>query len=145
VQLTPLSPCAIMEVGRKNHKAWRSRKKAGCRGTVHTTNRVKRACMPGSFTGKIPPGTSKAALQAQLEAAGWLKTLARGGSKSGTGWTYTDPQTGTSVRIMTRPDGNAYARMQNQAGNYLTSDGQIPSSDLSSQQVRVMTHIELGP
>jgi HEPN domain-containing protein len=49
------------------------------------------------------------------------------------------------IRIMTRPDGNAYARMQNKAGNYLTPDGQIPSRDLSSQQVRIMTHIELGP
>jgi hypothetical protein len=101
--------------------------------------------MPESFTGKIPPGTSTAVLQAQLEAAGWLKTPARGGAKSGTGWTYTDPQTGNTVRIMTRSDGNAYARMQNKAGNYLTADGQVPSSDLSSQQVRIMTHIELGP
>ena len=47
--------------------------------------------------------------------------------------------------VMTRPEGNSYARMQNKAGNYLTPDGQTPSSDLSSQQVRVMTHIELGP
>ena len=101
--------------------------------------------MPGSFTGNIPSGTSKAVLQAQLEAAGWIKTLARGGSKSGAGWTYTDPRTGNTVRIMTRPDGNSYARMQNKTGNYLTPDGQIPSRDLSSQQVRIMTHIELGP
>lgn len=130
MQLTPLSPFAIMGAERKDHKAWRSQ---------------KRVCMPGSFTGNIPSGTSKAVLQAQLEAAGWIKTLARGGSKSGTGWTYTDPRTGNTMRIMTRPDGNSYARMQNKAGNYLTPDGQIPSRDLSSQQVRIMTHIELGP
>jgi hypothetical protein len=101
----------------------------------------------GNFGMKIPEGTTKEDLVNALQQAGWTETAAQGGAKSGTGQIFTDPQTGDTVRVMTRPDGTSYARMQNFSGNYLTSDGSIPKAPrgqtLSSQEVRNLTHFNL--
>ena len=91
--------------------------------------------------GRITPGTSGTKLAQRIEKAGWVRRPTR----NGRGYIYTDPETGTEVRIMTRPDGTAYSRIKNKAGNYLTADGQHPAPGLTRQQAGDLTHIELQP
>ncbi len=98
-----------------------------------------RTCpLPG---GEIRPGTTSTELGQRLDSAGWIKRPA----SNGRGTVYTDPQSGTEVRIMTRNDGSSYARIKNANGNYLTAEGQQPSPGLSRQEAGNQTHIELGP
>jgi RHS repeat-associated protein len=91
--------------------------------------------------GRITPGTSRTELTQRIEKAGWVRRPA----SNGRGYVYTNPETGTEVRIMTRADGTAYGRIKNRAGNYLTADGQHPAPGLTKQQVGDFTHIELQP
>jgi len=61
-------------------------------------------------------GIDKINLETELTASGWISTPARGGSKSGAGTIWTNPNTQYSVRIMTQPDGSSYARVYNGPG-----------------------------
>lgn len=61
-------------------------------------------------------GIDRTTLETEFINSGWTFAIARGGSKSGTGKIWTNPDRQCSVRIMTKSDGSSYARVYNGAG-----------------------------
>ncbi|CAM3843290.1 hypothetical protein MALU111345_21910 [Marinicrinis lubricantis] len=75
-----------------------------------------------------------------LEKSGWTKTIEPGGKKSGPATIFTDPSTGTKVRIHAEPgEGTPYFRVQNKGGGYLDDNGVFPSN-ATKQELRDATH-----
>ncbi len=63
-----------------------------------------------------------------------------GGNKSGPATIFTDPTSGTRIRIHASPsNGNPYFRVQNSGGNYLGADGKFPSG-ASKDEIGNLTH-----
>ncbi|MEL4028670.1 pre-toxin TG domain-containing protein [Caldifermentibacillus hisashii] len=75
-----------------------------------------------------------------LEKSGWNKIVEPGGKKSGPATIFTDPSTGTKVRIHAEPgEGTPYFRVQNKGGGYLDNNGVFPSN-ATKQELRDKTH-----
>lgn len=88
-------------------------------------------------------GIDKTTLETELTASAWISTLAKGGSKSGSGKIWTSPNNQCSVRIMTKPNGSSYARVYNDPGG--GAPGEQPLNQSGKPGTRTDTHFILLP
>ena len=87
-------------------------------------------------------GIDKATLENELIASSWTYDRpARGGSKSGEGKIWKNPDNRCSVRLMTKPNNSSYVRVYNGPGG--GAPGEQPLNKFGQPGSRRETHFPL--